>query len=163
MEPDEQMKKVEAALFIAARFLSIEELVALTGVNPIMVRDSLIKLKERYLNTDSAIEIIEKNGLWKMDVKPQYSKLVLKLASGKSEFTKAEQETLALIAYKQPIKQSIIVKIRGNKAYDHIKKFIEFGLIRAKKLGHTFELQLGDSFYEYFQLNKKENIHGDEN
>lgn len=155
-EAGAQIKKVEAALFISARFVSVQELVVLTGINPIMLRELLEKLKEIYSGRDSAIEIMQKDDLWKMDVKPDYSNLVVKFASGKTEFSKAEQETLALIAYKQPIKQSVIVKIRGNKSYDHIKKFIEFGLVKAKKLGHTLELQLGDDFYDYFQLSGKE-------
>jgi segregation and condensation protein B len=59
---------------------------------------------------------------------------------------------LAIIAYKQPIKQSVIVKIRGNKAYDHVKKFIELNLVKKKKVGHTNELSLSDEFYDYFNL-----------
>ena len=78
--------------------------------------------------------------------------MVNKLATGSSEFTKAEQETLAVIAYKQPVKQSIIIKIRGNKAYDHIKNFISIGLVHAKKIGHTKELKLSDDFFDYFHL-----------
>ena len=69
-----------------------------------------------------------------MDIRKEFSDTVNRLATGSSEFSKAERETLAIIAYKQPIKQSIIIKIRGNKAYDHIKKFIEIGLVRKKKV-----------------------------
>jgi segregation and condensation protein B len=106
---------------------------------------------------NSAMVIVERNELWKMDVKPEFSEMVTKFASGKAEFARAEQETLVIIAHKQPIKQSVIVKIRGNKAYDHIKRFIEMGLLKSKKLGHTVELQLSDKFYEYFQIGKKDN------
>ena len=67
-----------------------------------------------------------------------------------------------MIAFKQPAKQSVIIKIRGNKAYDHIKRFFELGLIRKKKTGHTYELSLSDEFYNYFsatehEITKKEN------
>ncbi len=150
----ENMKKVEAALFISGRFLSIQELITLTDINPILLKKLLSDLKDRY--NDSAIEIICKNNLWKMDVSQEYVDMVNKLAMGSSEFTKAEQETLAIIAYKQPIKQSVIIKIRGNKAYDHIKKFVEIGLLGKKKIGHTAELTLNDSFHDYFHTNKEE-------
>lgn len=152
----ESMKRVEAALFIAARFLSVDEIVMLTGINPISVRELLVKLKAKYESSDSAVTVVDKNELWKMDVKQEYGDMITKLASGKAEFTRAEQETLAIIAYKQPIKQSVIVKIRGNKAYEHVKRFIEMGLLKAKKLGHTIELQLSEQFYDYFQIGKKE-------
>ena len=75
-----------------------------------------------------------------MDVRQEYVSIINKVATGSAEFSKAEQETLAVIAYKQPVKQSVIIKIRGNKAYDHIKHFIDIGLVKAKKAGHTKEL-----------------------
>ena len=90
--------------------------------------------------------------MWKMDVGQEYSSIINKLATGSAEFTKAEQETLAIIAYKQPIKQSVIIKIRGNKAYDHIKKFANLNLLKRKRIGHTNELSLADDFYDYFSV-----------
>lgn len=140
----ENTKKVEAALFIAGRFLSLQELITLTDVNPILLKKLLSDLQDKYKN--SAIEIVSRENLWKMDVSPDYTGMVNKLATGSSEFSKAEQETLAIIAYKQPIKQSVIIKIRGNKAYDHIKKFVQLNLLNKKKTGHTAELTLNDSF-----------------
>jgi len=151
----ENMRKVEAVLFVSARFLNIKELITLSDLNPIVIREVLAKLKEDYEKRDSAIKIIEKNGLWKMDVAPEYSGIVNKLATGSSEFSKAEQETLAIIAFKQPIKQSVLIKIRGNKAYDHIKRFADNGLIKKKKLGHTYELTLRDDFYDYFNISNQ--------
>ena len=154
----ENMKKIEAALFLAARFLTLKELVLLTDINPLMLKELMEKLIGKYNQDNSAIEIISKENMWKMDVKQEYVSMINKLATGSSEFAKAEQETLAVIAYKQPVKQSVIIKIRGNKAYDHIKRFIEMGLIKAKKLGHTKELRLSDEFYDYFHLQNRKVI-----
>ena len=150
------LKKLEAALFISGRFLNIQELVALTDINPILLKKSLNDLDDKYKN--SGIELVKRGESWKMDVSQEYAYMVNKLATGNSEFTKAEQETLAIIAYKQPIKQSVLIKIRGNKAYDHIKKFVELTLINKKKIGHTAELKLNENFYEYFHLNSDEEI-----
>jgi len=146
----EDMKKLEAVFFISGRFLSMQELISLTDLNPIIIQELIEKLQEKYNSKDSAIEIVKRNELWKMDVGPQYHNIINKLAGGRSEFSKAEQETLGIIAFKQPIKQSVIIKIRGNKAYDHIKKFSDMGLIKKKRAGHTHELSLSDNFYEYF-------------
>ena len=148
----ENLKKIEAILFVSGKFLTIPELISLTDLNPIILRDLIDRLKDKYSKEDSAIAIIEKNGMWKMDVRQEYYHILNKLAGGRSEFTKAEQETLAIIAFKQPIKQSVIIKIRGNKAYEHIKKFSDLELIRKKKLGHTHELNLSDDFYDYFSV-----------
>jgi chromosome segregation and condensation protein ScpB len=77
---------------------------------------------------------------------------VTKLATGIADISKAEQETLAIVAYKQPIKQSVIIKIRGNKAYEHLDKFEKLNLIKRKKDGHTNILTLSDEFYDYFNV-----------
>lgn len=148
----ENLKKVESALFIAARWLSIQELVSLTDLNPLMLKEVLNKLRDNYNSQESAIEILEKNNLWKMDVRQEFTYMANKLASGESEFSKAEQETLAIIAFKQPVKQSVVTKIRGNKSYDHIKKFVDLELVKKKKVGHTYELSLSEQFYDYFNL-----------
>jgi len=151
----EAQEKVEAALFISGKFLNLQELIMLTDVNPIMLKEILHKIEKKY--SRGAITLVNKTDSWKMDVAEKYHFMINKLATGKTEFTKAEQETLAVIAYKQPIKQSVVIKIRGNKAYDHIKKFHEIGLVQLKKIGHTNELNLSEEFYEYFHVVKKNN------
>jgi len=156
----EDLKKLEAVFFISGRFLSMPELVSLTDLNPILIRELIEKLQEKYDAKESSIEIVEKSGKWKMDLRRDFSYLVNKLATGSAEFTKAEQETLAIIAYKQPIKQSVIIKIRGNKAYDHVKKFSDLSLIKKKKMGHTHDLTLGESFYDYFNVKEREDGKG---
>ena len=151
----ENLKVLEAVFFVSGRFLSMPDLISLTDLNPIMIRELIDKLKEKFEKSESALEIVEKKGLWKMDVRQEYTHIINKLATGSSEFTKAEQETLAIIAFKQPIKQSVIIKIRGNKAYDHVKKFSDLGLIKRKKEGHTNILNLSEDFYDYFGVSEE--------
>jgi segregation and condensation protein B len=152
----ESLKILEAVFFVSGRFLNMQDLISLSDLNPIIIRGLIEKLKDKYDREDSALEIVYKgekgSGMWKMDVRQEYAYIINKLATGNAEFTKAEQETLAIIAYKQPIKQSVIIKIRGNKSYDHIKKFSDLGLIKKKKMGHTNELSLSDEFYDYFNV-----------
>lgn len=154
----EDLRKLEAIFFVSARFLNMKDLISLSDLNPIIIRELLEKLKEKYDSDNTALQIVEKGGegslMWKMDVKTEYSSMINRLATGNSEFSKAEQETLAIIAFKQPIKQSVIIKIRGNKAYDHIKKFAELGLVKKKKAGHTHELGLSEEFYDYFNISE---------
>ncbi len=154
----ENLKRLEAVFFVSGRFLNMQDLISFTDLNPIMIRELIEKLQEKYEKMDSAIELVEKNNMWKMDVRQEYSSIINKLATGSSEFSKAEQETLAIIAFKQPIKQSVIIKIRGNKAYDHIKKFSDLDLIKKKRTGHTHELSLSDDFYDYFSVKEGGNV-----
>lgn len=158
MEEKNNEAIAEAVLFIAGRFMSIDELVMYTDINPLTLKEVLAEIGEKYRNMNSAFELIIRGENYKLDVKKEYSNIVSKLAAGKSEFTKAEQETLAIIAYKQPILQSVVVKIRGNKAYDHIGRLIELNLLKTRKTRHTLELALSDTFYEYFNLTKGESV-----
>jgi len=162
-ELDEEKRKkdlrlLEAVFFVSGRFLNMQDLISLTDLNPLIISELIKELQEKYDKDDSAMEIVEKNGLFKMDVKSEYSYIINKLATGSAEFSKAEQETLAIIAFKQPIKQSVVVKIRGNKSYDHIRKFYELGLIKLKKFGRTNELSLSDEFYDYFNVRNPEEL-----
>jgi len=171
----ENLKILEAVFFVSGRFLSMQDLISLTDLNPLLIKELILMLKEKYEKGDFAIEIVEtpkgvprdiseemstrgKNVMWKMDVRQEYAYMINKLATGSSEFTKAEQETLAIIAFKQPIKQSVIIKIRGNKAYEHVKKFSDLGLIKRKKEGHTNILNLSDEFYDYFGVDEKDSL-----
>lgn len=154
---------VEAVLFLAGRFFTIQDLIRYTNINPLMIKESIQRLKEKY-SDHSTIQIIERDNSYKMDVRTNCSHLINKIATGSTEFTRAEQETLAVIAYKQPITQATVVKIRGNKSYEHIKSLIQAGLIRAKKAGRTIELHTDESFYDYFNIEKRnlENLSSEE-
>ena len=152
----QNLRKIEAALFLSGRFMTLQELIALTDINPILLKKLLADLEFKY--KDAGITIIRQENSWKMDIAEDFVSMVNRLATGASEFAKAEQETLAMIAYKQPMKQSVVIKIRGNKAYDHIKRFVELGLINKKKMGHTSELSLTEKFYDYFHLNKGDSL-----
>jgi len=141
---------VEALLFISGKFLSLEEIAAFTNLGVGRVKAILEFLHQKY--SGGVISIISRDNFYKMDVKAEYAFLINKIAAGESEFTKAEQETLAVIAYKKPVHQSYVIKVRGNKAYDHVKKLKELGLLTSKKDGRTFILNLSENFYNYFSI-----------
>jgi len=154
----EDIRRLEAVFFVSGRFLTMEDLISLSGLNSVLVKDVIEKLKERYDEIDSAMQIVEKNEMWKMDVRPEYSDIINTLATGDSEFSKAEQESLAIIAFKQPIKQSVLIKIRGNKGYDHVKKFFDLNLIKKKREGRTHIITLSEDFYDYFGVEEGSSI-----
>jgi len=57
-----------------------------------------------------------------------------------------------VIAWKYPIVQSDLIKIRHNKAYDHIKMLSEREFIAKEKSGRTYKIKLTPKFFEYFDL-----------
>jgi hypothetical protein len=59
---------------------------------------------------------------------------------------------LAVIAWKQPATQSEIVKIRTNKAYEHIAELEKMGYVAKHKHGRTYLIKVTGKFYDYFDL-----------
>jgi len=151
---DEIKNKIEAVLFTTGRFLTIQEIGDLIGIGSSgVIKEAIEKLKEEYKNKSGSLEIIEDNNKFKLNIKREYLHLTTKLLN-ETEFDKPTQETLALIAYKQPVLQCEIVKMRGNTSYDHIKKLKELEFITSEKSGRTRLLKTTNKFYDYFDVIK---------
>lgn len=141
---------IEAALFLSPKPLGLNKLAELVGTGAILeVKQSIERLQNKY-SEDSGIEIVDLgNYKYKMRVKPQYADKVDKFAVT-TDLSSAELKTLALIAYKQPIKQSEVVASRGPDAYKHIKVLIDQNFVVAKKERNTLVLSTGPGFRRYF-------------
>jgi len=106
-------------------FMDIEEIGKLCGIGSIgMVKDALKELKKDYDKKENSLEIVEENKKFKLAIRKQYVYITSKLLND-TEFNRPVQETLAIIAFKQPMLQADVVKIRGNNAYDHVKTLRE--------------------------------------
>lgn len=147
----EEKNKVEAILFTTGKFMGLQEISDLCGVNLETVKESVEELKKDYESKDGSLTILEENGKYKLSIKKKYNYLTTKLLDV-TELDKPTQETLAVIAYKQPAIQAEVIKIRGNKAYDHIDKLKELGFVTSDKYGRTRLLKLTQKFYDYFDL-----------
>lgn len=150
--------QIEALLFSAGRKLNLEELSRLLGKKP---SEDIIKavkeLKEYYDEMDSPLKITEYGDGWKMTVREEYLPLVRNI-NPHTELSKTTMETLAVIAWKSPVLQSTVIKIRTNKAYDHINELEELGFVTREKYGRTFVLKLTQKFFDYFDLSDKKDI-----
>ncbi len=148
----EYKNKVEAILFTTGRFLTLEEISSFSGVASLgYLKQILDEIKEDYKKRDGALEIVNENNKWKLNIKKDYLYLTEKLLTT-TELDRPTQETLAIIAYKQPSIQVEVVNMRGNKSYDHIKKLKDEGFITAEKFGRTRLLKLTNKFYDYFDV-----------
>jgi len=141
--------QIEALLF-ATRGLTVDELVKRIGIPRSEVKALLEELEMEHLNDEKGIHVIQEGDVWKMNIKPELTIHVRDILP--PEMPKALSKTLAIIAAKKPIKQSVVVRIRGNKAYDHIQKLLKAGLITAERQGNTSILDLTEKFFEYFQV-----------
>lgn len=114
------------------------------------VDELLSELKQDY--EDRGMKIERKAGKWQMVLKEEMLPEVRKVI--KPEFSKAILETLTTIAVNEPVKQSKIVKIRGNKSYNHIKELEDRGFIKTEPFKRTRKLHLTEKFSDYFKMEK---------
>jgi len=148
----EYKNRVEAILFTTGRFMDMEELSRLTGIaSSGMLKDIVQELKQDYETKEGSLTILEENGRYKLNIRKQYNYLTTKLLSD-CELDKPTQETLAIIAYKNPALQSDIIKVRGTTAYDHIKFLKENDFIASERHGRTRLLKLAPKFFDYFDI-----------
>lgn len=149
---EDNKNKIEAVLFTTGRFLSLEDISKLSGIGSVgLLNNLLLELKRDYEDKKCALEITNQGEKWKLNIKKDYLYLTENLLTD-SELDKPTQETLAVIAYKSPAKQWEVVKIRGNKAYDHIKILKELDFITSEPLGRSRLLKLTQKFYDYFDV-----------
>ena len=140
---------VEAALFISDKPLTVEKISRVLNLEEGPVRRAIEELKGEKKNEESGIELVETPEGYEFRVKPEYREKIAVFAPF-SDISDGMMRTLAIVALKQPIKQSVIVKYQGNKAYGYIKKLEEKGLIKTEKYGRTKLVRLSQGFESYF-------------
>lgn len=158
MSPAEIKKKVEAVLFASGRAVDIEELCSLLHISSQgLVKEAVKELKQELIEKGSSILLIEEGNGWKLTVKDNYVDLV-KNVTPHTEIDKAILETLAVIAWRQPVLQSEVIKIRTTQAYEHVAQLVELGFISKEKYGRSFILKPTQKFLEYFDLPSKKAV-----
>jgi len=143
--------KVEAILFSVGTKISLRDICRLARNREDPVMEALQELKKEYEEKDTSLLIVQDGEFWKFAVRDQYSNIMRKIVT-ETELGKSVLETLAVIAFKYPIKQSDLIHIRTNKAYDHLKELQDTGFISRKKHGRTNLIKLTDKFFQYFDL-----------
>jgi len=144
--------KIEAVLFITGRAMSIEEIAQFCNIASLgSVKEAMHSLQKEYSQHEGSLEISEEEGKYRLNIKKNFTHLSTRLLSA-AELDTPTQATLALIAYKQPVLQSEIIKMRGNTAYDHIHELKTMEFIVSEKSGRTRVLKLAAKFFEYFDV-----------
>ncbi|MFA5862847.1 MAG: SMC-Scp complex subunit ScpB [Candidatus Thermoplasmatota archaeon] len=141
---------VEAALFSAGKPLATEEIAENTGLDRRKVLGYLKELQARYANANTALEIGKAGDKWGMQVCTAYAEKTTKLAP--MEIPLKLLKTLALIAYHQPVLQSDVKEMVGDKVYEHVALLVELGLVKKRVHERSFLLVTSERFPEYFGI-----------
>lgn len=133
---------LEAALFAANRPLTIEELGQLEPeVTLADIRAALDQLRDHYEFDQHAVELLEQAGGWQLLTRPQFAAAIerAQVSQRANKLSAATLETLAIIAYRQPVGRAEIEEIRGVSAGGVLRSLQERGLIevvgRSEALG----------------------------
>jgi len=142
---------VEAALFVATRPLTLEELSRGLRFPEDEVYAALEEIAAELEAGGKPYRLVRKGGGYILELREEYADLVRPFAPG-GDIPEPVLRTLALIAYRGPIKQAEVVRIRGQRAYAHVKELVKRGFVRARKEGTTKILEVTEEFLAYFGL-----------
>jgi len=130
----EEVKRiVEALLFACPDPLSVERIVAIVpGVERDQVIAATAALRDDYAQENRSFQLVEVGGGYQLTTKPDYSVWVDKLleTASKARLSRAALETLAVVAYKQPVLRSAIEAVRGVNVDGVLRTLMERNLVR---------------------------------
>jgi len=144
---------IEASLYAAGRPLTIEELSTKLELPKKEVEDLTNEIAFDYLDRSTALIIAQIGDRYQMQIRPEYTEKVSKFAKG-GAIAERYLRTLTVIALKQPILKSTVIKLRGTGAYEHVKYLLDNGFINAIKKGRSQELTTTDKYADMFGLPK---------
>lgn len=128
----EQEAVLEAVLFTMGRSVDLDQLGASIGQNREITLRAMERLKKRYEENEACgMQIIHLEDSYQMCTKSKYYENLIRVAAApkKQVLTEVMLETLAIIAYKQPVTKMEIEKIRGVKSDHAVNRLIEYNLV----------------------------------
>ncbi|MBD3212319.1 MAG: SMC-Scp complex subunit ScpB [Candidatus Lokiarchaeota archaeon] len=148
-----QRNLIEGALYASGEPLTVEELYTRLDISKPDVQKYLDQLVEEYNKRTTALTIVHIGEKYQMQIKSEYTDPISQFAEG-GGMAEKYLRTLTIIALKQPILKSTLVKIRGSGAYEHVQYLEDNGFIDSVKKGRTSELTTTEKYAETFSLPK---------
>lgn len=151
-----EKKIIEAALFISTKPIAVQKLAQLAETDEDRAASMVRNLKKELEDRDSALRISElEDENFVMELSPELLPKVSELTPVK-DLHRGTLKTLSLILYKEPILQSDMVKLRGNRIYDQVRELAEKNLVKAVKKGRSKVLCTTARIEQYFGMPKDE-------
>ena len=140
---------LEAILFGAGRSMSLQELSEMLKQPKGVIMVGLASLRKEISERENcALQLSDVSGRWSFEVKPELSAHLP--GSFRAEIPQRLLPAAALVAYHQPMAQSQLVDMLGQRAYDHVRDLADMGLIDRRRDGLTRRLTTTRRFAEYF-------------
>ncbi len=151
-------KIIEAVLFASGEGVTVASLASIVGLDVEPLRIILGNLKSKWAAEGHATVLVETGDTVALSTNPEYYEHVRKLLTVPRQklLTQALLETLAIIAYKQPVTKAQIEEIRGVNADHAVNKLLEYNLIcelgRLDTIGKPIIFGTTDDFLRHFGL-----------
>jgi len=165
MPQDNLRSVIEALLFASVKPLAVEQIrTVLETIEPAEIRKVLEELKSEYEHSNRGIRIAEIAGGFRMITAPDYASFLKKLFKERrvERLSKPGLETLAIIAYKQPVTKLEVESLRSVNIDGVLKGLIEKNLVRIsgrkKATGRPYVFGTTSQFLEYFGLKSLEDL-----
>jgi segregation and condensation protein B len=157
MSPERARTVVEALLFLAEQPLAVEEIRRVTGLEAARVRRSLDELAGHFRDGVSGIVLQEVAGGWQLRTSPDVVDFARRFLRVKPQrLTRAALETLAIVAYRQPVTRPEIEDIRGVDCGAVVKALLERRLVKIlgkkEEPGRPILYGTTREFLEFFAL-----------
>ncbi len=155
---------LEAMLLVADEPLMTKRLAEVLETREGKVLSALQELRDEYVQYNRGMQLREVGGGWRMHTHPAYAAHIEKLlmAYKKPRLTRAAVETLAIIAYLQPITRGQVANLRGVQSENMVKVLEEQGLVteagKEKAPGGPVLYITTEKFLERFGLNSLEDM-----
>ena len=161
---DKLTHHIEALVFVAENALSFKDLKNCldeqfaTKFKKEVIEKAVGELIKKYQSDDFAVEMVEISNGYRFMTKGAYYPTVATFLkqSTKKKLSKSALETLAIIAYKQPVEKSELEKIRGVSCDYSIQKLLEKELVeiigRSEGPGRPLLYSTSEKFMDYFGL-----------
>jgi segregation and condensation protein B len=123
---------IESLLFVSGEPLKLRDLAAIIECEVQVAKEIIEELEQKYDAEDRGIKIININDEYQFTTKPQNSSYIQKLlkTNTRQSLSQASLETLAIIAYKQPVTRVSIDEIRGVKSDRAVITLLDKGFIK---------------------------------
>lgn len=148
---------VEALLFAAAEPVGVGRLAAAAGMPEAQVRRALAELAAHLDADGHGVTLVEAGGGFQLLTRPQHAGAVAALAGPRhAPLSRAALETLAIVAFRQPVTRAAIDELRGVHSEGPLSTLLERGLIceagRAEAPGRPILYATSRRFLEHFGL-----------
>ncbi len=157
LSPERRLAILESILFVASGPLKVDDIHEATGWPAILIEQDLLSLADSYASR--GLELSQSGGAWRLTTASFTAPWVERFlrSESKRRLSKAQLETLAIIAYRQPVTRAEIESYRGARSDRPLSQLEDLNLIkcvgRSSVPGHPIQYGTTADFLRYFGLN----------